>query len=147
MRFTLLAGAAAILCSSVAHAGPAENKVTALAFYDALIVSKKGAAAAKQYLAPNFRSHSPGFSKGNADEFLGPADDAMKNPSSTIAQWHVDVRHAVAEGDLVFIHARARVGPKTYVLVDILRFEKGKIAEHWDDEQDVTDSKNKNGTF
>ncbi len=44
---------------------------------------------------------------------------------------------AVAEGDYVVIHGRYSGGGRpTRIVVDILRIEAGRIAEHWDVMQD-----------
>jgi predicted SnoaL-like aldol condensation-catalyzing enzyme len=143
----ILAAAALALASPVA-ANPEANRASAVAFYDALIVSKKGAAAARAYMAADFLSHSPSFPKSDADTFLGPADEAAKDPNSPIAQWKVKILRTVAEGDFVVIHARGDAGGKVYHIVDILRFnDQGKIAEHWDIIQDVTKAANPAGAF
>lgn len=143
-----LALALGISAGSPAVASPAKNRASALAFYDALIVSKKGAAAAGAYLSPSFRSHSPGFPSGDAATFLAPAEQAFRDPNSPVAQWKVSVLRTVAEADLVVIHARGEAGSKQYAVVDVLRFDsEGKIVEHWDVVQDVTDSKNIAGAF
>lgn len=131
----------------VAHADPAANQRSALAFYDALIVSKKGAAAARPYLAEQFVTHSPSFAERGPDAFLAPAEEAARNPASEIAQWNVEVLRSVSDGDLVFLHARGSVREKLYAIVDIFRFENGKIVEHWDVIQDVTNARNPDGAF
>lgn len=124
------------------------NRASALAFYDALIVSKTGADAARRYMAQEFVSHSPTFAKSDADTFLKPADDAAKNPDSPLAQWRVEVLRTIADGNFVTIHARGKAGNKVFHIVDILRFDaQGKIAEHWDVIQDVTDVANPAGAF
>jgi predicted SnoaL-like aldol condensation-catalyzing enzyme len=39
----------------------------------------------------------------------------------------------VAEGDLVMVHGRySGGGRKTFIAVDIFRFEDGRVVEHWD---------------
>lgn len=140
--------ALALAAAAPAIAGPTENRTAALAFYDALIVSKKGAAEAGRYLSVDFRSHSPGFASGDAKAFLAPAEEAFRDPKSPTAQWKMEVLRTVAEGDLVTIHARGRAGEKIYAIVDIMRFDvRGKIVEHWDVVQDVTNSKNSTGAF
>jgi len=143
----LMAAAVAVFPAS-AFAGVQENRVNALAFYDALIISKKGAAVAGSYLSPEFRSHSAGFADGSAKTFLGPAEEAFKNASSAIARWKIEVLRTIAEKDLVVIHARGNADEKTYAIVDIMRFDqRGKIVEHWDFVQDVTKSTNTSGAF
>lgn len=39
----------------------------------------------------------------------------------------------VAEGDLVMVHGRySGGGRKTFIAVDIFRFEDDQVVEHWD---------------
>jgi predicted SnoaL-like aldol condensation-catalyzing enzyme len=137
-----------LVATGPVQAAAPDNRASALAFYDALIISKKGAAAAGKYLSPDFKSHSAGFPSGDAKTFLAPAEQAFKDPKSPIAQWQIEVLRTVAEKDLVVIHARGRADGKVYAIADIMRFDKaGKIVEHWDFVQDVTGSKNTAGAF
>lgn len=49
----------------------------------------------------------------------------------------VDLQRIAADGDLVYLHVRSKMGNKTVAVVDIFRIENGKIAEHWDVIQEV----------
>jgi predicted SnoaL-like aldol condensation-catalyzing enzyme len=50
----------------------------------------------------------------------------------------IDFRHVAADGDLVFLHIKAKnFDGKDMALVDIFRLKNGKIVEHWDVMQDV----------
>jgi predicted SnoaL-like aldol condensation-catalyzing enzyme len=54
----------------------------------------------------------------------------------------------VAEGDFVMLHGRySNAGlPANWVIVDIVRIEKGILAEHWDVIQDeATKEQSKSG--
>jgi predicted SnoaL-like aldol condensation-catalyzing enzyme len=54
---------------------------------------------------------------------------------------------AVAEGDYLMVHGRfSRGGRPTRIVVDILRVEGGRLAEHWDVVQDeATKAQSKSG--
>jgi predicted SnoaL-like aldol condensation-catalyzing enzyme len=72
---------------------------------------------------------------------LPDGKDALKQG---FAQWfkdapkeEIDIQHIGADGDLVYIHTRAKMGGKTASIIDIFRIENGKIAEHWDVIQEV----------
>jgi predicted SnoaL-like aldol condensation-catalyzing enzyme len=63
---------------------------------------------------------------------------------------HVDIKRAVAEGDLVVIHCcQTWPGSDDYAAIDIFRCEgEGKIVEHWDVIQILPKaSANSNGMF
>ncbi|MFI6551097.1 nuclear transport factor 2 family protein [Streptomyces prunicolor] len=50
-----------------------------------------------------------------------------------------DVKRVMAEGDLVLVHSNviATPGTRGNAVIDIFRFQGGKIAEHWDVGQEV----------
>lgn len=50
-----------------------------------------------------------------------------------------DVKRVIAEGDLVLVHSNvvATPGTRGNAVIDIFRFQGGKIAEHWDVGQEV----------
>jgi predicted SnoaL-like aldol condensation-catalyzing enzyme len=61
-----------------------------------------------------------------------------------------DVKRVIAENDLVVVHSNLVLTPGTRgsAVMDIFRFQDGKIAEHWDTLQDVPDgSVNGNDMF
>lgn len=53
-----------------------------------------------------------------------------------------DIKRVIAEGDLVVVHSNLVLTPgsRGLAVMDIFRFQDGKIAEHWDTLQDVPDS-------
>ncbi|WP_290054285.1 nuclear transport factor 2 family protein [Amycolatopsis solani] len=80
--------------------------------------------AAKAVLHPGFVTHSPGLPSGR-DAFA----DAVKN--SPLADAAAEIRHVVAEDDLVVVHLHVA----GTAVVDILRVEDGLLVEHWDVKQ------------
>lgn len=82
-----------------------------------------------RHAAPAFRHHNPWFASDAATIQAGMRDNAARFPLMTF-----EVQRALADGPLVAVHSRARMGPGTpaIAVVHILRFEDGKIAEMWD---------------
>jgi predicted SnoaL-like aldol condensation-catalyzing enzyme len=54
----------------------------------------------------------------------------------------LDIKRAVAEGDLVVTHSLLRTSPEDRgtAAADIFRLEEGKVVEHWDVLQPVPES-------
>jgi predicted SnoaL-like aldol condensation-catalyzing enzyme len=59
-----------------------------------------------------------------------------------VAQIHQDIRRIFAEGDLAVVQSLLTFSPRDrgIAAVDILRFEDGKIVEHWDVQQPVPET-------
>lgn len=85
--------------------------------------------AFERHAAPAFRHHNPHFAGGAAAIKAGMLENAARFPAMTFA-----VQRAIADGDLVAVHSRARMQPDApdIALAHILRFEGGRIAEMWD---------------
>ncbi|MFF2088662.1 nuclear transport factor 2 family protein [Nocardia sp. NPDC058176] len=83
-------------------------------------------------LHEDFLEHSPGNPSGR-DAFL----DFIGTAPVTGAQ--LDLRRIIAEDDLVVVHYRMtpRDSTDSLAVVDIWRFEDGRIVEHWDVVQPV----------
>ncbi|MDX3695476.1 nuclear transport factor 2 family protein [Streptomyces europaeiscabiei] len=90
-----------------------------------------------RYVRPDYIQHNPTAPDGSA---------ALKTLATTVHQQfpdaRYDVKRVIAEGDLVLVHSNAVMTPGTRgtAVFDIFRFQKGKIAEHWDAEQDVPET-------
>lgn len=63
----------------------------------------------------------------------------------------LSIKRVIGEGDLVAVHSHYKFGPKDErgsAIVDIFRFENGKIVEHWDVIQAIPEgSENPNTMF
>jgi predicted SnoaL-like aldol condensation-catalyzing enzyme len=81
------------------------------------------------YAGPGFRHHNPYFAGDAAAIQAGMRENAARFP-----QMSFEVQRALADGELVAVHSRARMAPgmPDIALVHILRFEHGRIAEMWD---------------
>ena len=105
-------------------------KAIVLAFYKLALQDFKPAEAVARYAAPDFVEHSQDTAGGTAAatvDFLSKLIARSPQP-----KW--EVVRAIAEGDLVFVHARyiAGAGAPEIAIAEIFRVRDGKLAEHWD---------------
>ena len=101
--------------------------------------------AYSKYVGPGFRHHNP-FFEGSAGTLMAAMEEnARENPRKTL-----DVKLAIAEGDLVAVHSHVRQNPDQSgaAVVHLFRFEEGRIVELWDLGQPVPgESPNQYGMF
>jgi len=119
-------------------------KDTAISFLK-LAASGNVREAYSKFVGAGFRHHNP-FFEGSAEALLtGMEENARQNPSKVL-----EVKRAIAEGELVVVHSHVRQKPGDLgaAVVHIFRFEKGRIVELWDVGQPVPDkSPNQYGMF
>jgi predicted SnoaL-like aldol condensation-catalyzing enzyme len=107
------------------------NKMLVSQMYQELF-GDKNVEAADKYIVENYIQHNPNVADGRAalKEALGTW---FKNaPKETI-----DIQHLSADGDLVYIHTRSKMGGQTVSIIDIFRVEDSTVVEHWDVIQEV----------
>jgi predicted SnoaL-like aldol condensation-catalyzing enzyme len=101
--------------------------------------------AYSKFVGPEFKHHNPYF-EGSAETLMaGMEQNARENPDKTL-----EVKRAIAEGDLVAVHSHVRLKPEDRggAVVHLFRFEDGRIAELWDLGQEVPEqSPNQDGMF
>ena len=101
--------------------------------------------AYSKFVGPEFKHHNPYF-EGSAETLLAAMEqNARENPDKTL-----EVKRAIAEGDLVAVHSHVRLKPEDRggAVVHLFRFEDGRIAELWDLGQEVPEqSPNQYGMF
>jgi len=121
-----------------------QNKDAAISF---LKMASRGdvSEAYSKFVGPGFRHHNPYFD-GSAETLMTAMEEnARENPNKTL-----DVKRAIAEGDLVAVHSHVRQRPddRGAAVVHIFRFEEGRIVELWDLGQEVPEeSPNQYGIF
>jgi predicted SnoaL-like aldol condensation-catalyzing enzyme len=122
-----------------------ENKRNAAAFYDLMFNQCKPTEAIEQFAGDVYIQHNPDVGDGKQafiDYFTRMARDYPGK--------RVQVKRAIAEGDLVVLHCfQEWPGDGPWAGIDIFRFdENGKIVEHWDVLQRVPESSaNANSMF
>ncbi len=107
----------------------AENKAFVLEAFDTLF-NKRDYAAAERFWSPAYIQHSAHIAPGREGLF-----ELVKTAPKEL---HYENALIVADGAYVMLHGRfSGIGqPVNWVVVDILRIENGKLAEHWDVIQD-----------
>ncbi|GGK85089.1 nuclear transport factor 2 family protein [Streptomyces flaveus] len=90
-----------------------------------------------RFVRPDYIAHNPNSANGA---------EALKNLGVFLHQQFPNARYNVkrvfSEGNLVVMHSNVVMTPGTRgdAVVDIFRFEGGKIAEHWDASQEVPET-------
>ena len=108
---------------------PEQNKAILLEAFDTLF-NKRDYAAAEQFWSADYIQHSAHIAPGRSGLFnlVRSLPDAAGYENQLV----------VAEGDYVIAHGRFSGSgrPAAWIAADIVRFEDGKLAEHWDVLQD-----------
>jgi predicted SnoaL-like aldol condensation-catalyzing enzyme len=108
---------------------PEQNKAIVLDAFDALF-NKRDYAAAERFWSDNYIQHSA---------HIAPGRDGLFNLVRTLpGTLRYENQLIVADGDYVIAHGRycGTGRPAAWIGADIIRFEDGKLAEHWDVLQD-----------
>jgi predicted SnoaL-like aldol condensation-catalyzing enzyme len=141
---TVLGAALAAPAARAADAAQmAANKKAAMEFYEAAI-NKKDFDAASKYIGNRYVQHNPGAADGveGFKAFLAFLRDKFPN-------YHSDIKRAFADGDYVILHVHNMSAPgvRGRAIMDIFKFENGKIVEHWDVAQDIPETPRNNNTM
>ena len=113
----------------MAKTTPTQNKALVLEAFD-LLFNKRDYAAAERYWSDRYVQHSA---------HIAPGRDGLFNLVRTLPNsLKYENQLIVAEGDYVIAHGRfsGHGRPAAWIAVDIVRFEDGKLVEHWDVLQD-----------
>jgi predicted SnoaL-like aldol condensation-catalyzing enzyme len=126
-------------CCAVARTSPEQNKALVPEAFDALF-SRRDCAAAERYWSDRYIQHSAHIESGRDGLFnlVGASPDALRHENQRI----------LAEGDYAIAHGRFPGSGReaAWIAADIVRFEDGKLAEHWDVLQDeATKAQSKSG--
>lgn len=120
------------------------NKQTVLAFYEAAF-NAKDFEAALDLVGDRYVQHSPLIADG-----VDGLRARLAQLKDLFPDLRVEVKKLVAEGDHVVAHVHGVRSPGDLgiALVDIFRLADGKLVEHWDLRQEITEeSLNGNGVF
>jgi predicted SnoaL-like aldol condensation-catalyzing enzyme len=113
----------------MAKTTPAQNKATVLEAFDTLF-NKRDYTAAERFWSDNYIQHSAHIAPGRKGLF-----DLIRSLPNTL---RYENQLIVAEDDYVIAHGRfsGHGRPASWIAADVIRFEDGKLAEHWDVLQD-----------
>jgi predicted SnoaL-like aldol condensation-catalyzing enzyme len=147
MRPTVILLAATLTLVTVAQAEECKLKPKEVVtkFMNEFYVEKRVREAFETWVEPGYIQHNPLAATGRdaAIAFLEP-----------FFQGHPDavysIKRIIADGSLVAVHSHAKftADERGLAVIDILRVEHCKIAEHWDVAQPVPEkSANSNGMF
>jgi predicted SnoaL-like aldol condensation-catalyzing enzyme len=101
------------------------NKQTVVEFYELAFNGKQPEQAVEKYVGKEYIQHNPQAPDG-PEAFIGFV--------KAFPEASVDIRHVVAEGDMVVTHSLLKFTPddRGTVAADLFRLEDGKVVEHWD---------------
>lgn len=138
-----------LLLTAPAFADPAlttnPEGLAAVGLLDMCFNQHKVAEGFATYVGPTYRQHNPTAADGKE-----AAIKALSGFVATMPGMHYDFKRVLVDGDLVAVHAHVTMGPsdRGMAVVDIFRFDNGKIVEHWDVAQPVPEkSANENTMF
>ena len=148
MRATVvLLSATLTFAAALAHADECRltPKEVVTKFMTKFYVDKQVREAFETWVEPGYIQHNPMAQTGRdaAIAFLEPFFKSHPDISYSI-------KRIIADGNLVAVHSHAvfTPGERGLAIVDILRVDGCKIAEHWDVAQPVPEkSANSNGMF
>ena len=114
-------------------------------FMTKFYVDKKVREAFETWVEPDYIQHNPLAASGRdaAIAFLEPF--FQSHPDA-----HYSIKRIIADGNLVAVHSHGKftADDRGLAIVDILRVEGCKVAEHWDVAQPVPEkAANSNGMF
>jgi len=123
----------------MARTSPEQNKALVLEAFDVLF-NRRDYATAERYWSDRYIQHSAHIELGHDGLF-----NQIRSLPDTL---RYENRLILAEGEYVITHARFSGSGReaAWIAVVIVRFEDGKLAEHWDVLQDeATKAQSKSG--
>jgi predicted SnoaL-like aldol condensation-catalyzing enzyme len=118
-------------------ADPETNKQTVLAYLNTAFNEKKPAEAVEKHGGSHYIQHNPQAPDG-FEAFVQFVGGFLEQ----FPQLSLDIKRAVAEGDMVVSHSLLKTSPEDRgtAVADFFRLEDGKVVEHWDVLQPLPES-------
>ena len=143
----ILLTATLIMATALGHAQECKLKPKEVVsrFMNEFYVEKRVREAFETWVEPGYIQHNPMAQTGR-DAAIAFLEPFFKSHPDI----HYSIKRIIADGNLVAVHSHGVFNPgeRGLAIVDILRVEGCKIAEHWDVAQAVPEkSANTNGMF
>ena len=122
------------------------NKALVRAFVDDILVNGRMEKLAGYYDGDNYVHHNPQIGDGLSG--LGAAPQAMAQQGVTMQ--YTQIHKVLGQGNFVLTMSEGQFAGKHVSFFDLFRVQNGKIAEHWDTIEAITERaawKNANGKF
>jgi predicted SnoaL-like aldol condensation-catalyzing enzyme len=136
----------ALLGAAPATAGISKkpNAQKAMAFLDMVFNQKKVKEGFDKYVGDKYIQHNPIAADGKE-----AAVEVLSKFMQMVPTWSYTFKHAYVDGDIAIVHSLVRAKPEDRgnAVIDIFRFEKGKVVEHWDVIQAIPEKSANNNTM
>lgn len=149
LRKSLTLVAASLLALSLAthaSAGISKNPKAqkAVAFLDMVFNKKKVKEGFDTYVGDKYIQHNPIAADGKE-----AAVTVLSHVLQQLPGWSYEFKHAYVDGNIVIVHSlvKMKAEDRGNAVVDIFRFEKGKVVEHWDVVQAIPEKSANNNTM
>jgi predicted SnoaL-like aldol condensation-catalyzing enzyme len=122
-----------------------ENKRNVIAYYERAFNDHEPEDAVERYVGSEYIQHNP-MAPDGTDAFIA----FVRGYVEQSPQLRVEIKRAIAEGDLVMTHGLLKTSPddRGTAAADIFRVdENGKIVEHWDVLQPVPETSANDNTM
>jgi predicted SnoaL-like aldol condensation-catalyzing enzyme len=145
-RLALTTVLAFVVFAAPADAGISKHPKAkaAMGLLDMVFNQKKVREGFDKYVGDKYIQHNPIAPDGKepAVEILGKALQALPG-------WTYEFKHAYVDGNIAIVHSHVRMkaDDRGMAVIDIFRFEKGKIVEHWDVVQPIPEKSANNNTM
>jgi predicted SnoaL-like aldol condensation-catalyzing enzyme len=126
-------------------ADPQQNKQNVIAYYERAFNDHEPEDAVERYVGSEYIQHNPQAPDG-PEAFIA----FVRSYVGQFPQLRIDLKRAIAEGDLVMTHGLLKTSPEDRgtAAADIFRLdENGKIVEHWDVLQPVPETSANDNTM
>src|SRR6187401_2879747 len=145
-RVALIVAILAVALAAPASAGISKNAKAqkVIAFMDMVFNQKKVKEGFDKYVGDKYIQHNP-----IAPDGKDPAVEVLGKALQALPGWTYEVKHAYVDGDYAIVHSHVRMkaDDRGMAVVDIFRFEKGKVVEHWDVVQAIPEKSANNNTM
>ncbi|MEA2269879.1 MAG: hypothetical protein QOC64_2489 [Solirubrobacteraceae bacterium] len=104
------------------------NKRLVIAFYTTAFNGRNPEDAVATYLGPTYVQHDP-MTPDGPEAFI----EIAKAFLAQYPEAHLDIRRAIADGNLVVTHSLLTTSPddRGTAAADFFRVEEGRVVEHW----------------